>query len=181
MTHPPFVQTLLISIALGFDAFSIALAAGAHGFQLRRMFRLGWHFGLFQFLMPIIGWLAGKAVVDLIGSIGHWIVFLLLFMIGGKMLWEGIKGAPENLPDLSRGWNLTVMALSTSIDALVVGLGFGILKYDIIQPAAIIGIICALMTSIGLYLGVKLYRKLQYRAIIVGGMILIGIGIEQLF
>jgi putative Mn2+ efflux pump MntP len=181
MIRPPLVELILISVALGFDAFSVALAAGAQGFQARRLFRLGWHFGLFQFVMPIIGWLAGETVVSLIGNIGDWLVFILLAVIGGKMLVEGLKVAPEKIPDLSRGWNLTTMAIGTSIDALGVGLGFGILGYEILVPAAYIGVICVIMTSIGLLLGVKLYSKLKHRALILGGLILIGIGIKQLF
>ena len=181
MNHLSFVEALLIGIALGFDAFSVALASGAHGFQPRRAFRLGWHFGLFQFVMPIIGWSVGEAVARLIGDYGGWIVFGLLIIIGGKMLYEGLKKAPGEIPDLSKGWKLITMAVGTSIDALGVGFGFGLLGYDIIRPAFMIGIVCLVMTITGLYLGVMLYNKLKHRAIIMGGLILIGIGIKQVF
>lgn len=181
MNYPSFIETFLISIALGFDAFSVALASGSHGFYPRRVFRLGWHFGLFQFVMPIIGWSVGEAVARWLGTFGGLAVFGLLLIIGGKMLWEGLKAAPENIPDLSRGWNLITMAIGTSIDALGVGFGFGLLGYDIIKPAFMIGVVCFGMTVAGLYLGVMLYEKLKHRAITLGGLILIGIGIKHLF
>ena len=181
MITPPLYEIILVALALGFDAFSVALASGAHGFLPRRVFRLSWHFGLFQFVMPIIGWVVGEAIAGWLGHYGGWVVFALLAVIGGKMLWEGLKNSPEDIPDLSRGWNLITMAVGTSIDALGVGFGFGIMHYEILKPAAAIGIICVLMTAIGLFLGVKLYSLLKHRAIILGGLILIAIGIKSIF
>ncbi len=181
MSSPPLIEIVLISIALGFDAFSVALASGAHGFDPRRVFRLSWHFGLFQFAMPIIGWSVGEVLARWLSTYGGWIVFGMLLIIGGKMLYEGLKSAPENIPDLSRGWSLISMSIGTSIDALAIGFGFGLLNYEILKPATMIGVICAAMTAAGLYLGVKLYDKLKHRAIILGGIILIGIGVKSLF
>jgi len=175
----PIAEIFLISIGLGFDAFSVALASGAQGFTPRRIFRLAWHFGLFQFLMPIIGWAVGDAVSKYIGNFGQWVVLILLVAIGLKMLWEGFKAAPDNVPDLSRGWKMIGLSIGTSIDALAVGFGFGLLDIAIWKPAVIIGVICAAMTTVGLYLGVKLYQKLGHRAMILGGLILIAIGIKM--
>ena len=181
MNQPAFSEIILISIALGFDAFSVALASGAQGFKPRRIFRLAWHFGLFQFLMPLLGWGIGEYIARWIGSYGDWLVFLILVFIGSKMLWEGFKPIPEDIPDLSRGWTMISLSVVTSLDAFGVGLGFGLLNYAILNPAIIIGLTCIIMTVIGLYLGVKLYDKLGHRAIILGGVILIGIGIKSLF
>jgi manganese efflux pump family protein len=175
----PLVEILLISLGLGFDAFSVALASGAQGFTPRRIFRLAWHFGLFQFFMPLIGWGLGDMLSKYIGKLGPWFVLLLLAAIGLKMLWEGFKLAPESVPDLSRGWKMVSLSFATSIDALGVGFGFGLMKVSILKPAAIIGIICAAMTTIGLYLGVKMYQRLGHRAMILGGIILIAIGIKM--
>lgn len=181
MISPPIIEILLISIALGFDSFSVALASGTHGLASRRVFRMGWHFGLFQFIMPIIGWSVGEIVAGRISAYGNWIVFSLLLVIGGKMVWEGVKNNPEKIPDLSKGWNLILMSISTSIDALAIGFSFRLLDYEILRPAAVIGIICFIMTGSGLYLGVKFYDKLKHRAIVLGGIILIVIGVKSLF
>lgn len=181
MIKPAFSEILLISIALGFDAFSVALASGAQGFKPRRIFRLAWHFGLFQFLMPVLGWGIGDYIARWIGPYGNWLVFIILLLIGGKMLWEGFKPKPENIPDLSRGWTMISLSVVTSLDAFGIGFGFGLLDYEILNPAIVIGLTCIVMTIIGLYLGVKLYDKLGHRAIILGGVILIGIGIKSLY
>jgi putative Mn2+ efflux pump MntP len=176
----PLAEILLLSVGLGFDAFSVALAAGAQGFTSGRVLRLSWYFGLFQFMMPIVGWGFGKFLSTGIGCVGIWAVFLLLIGIGVKMLREGIKDAPINIPDLSRGWNLLSLSIGTSLDALGVGFGFGLIGYAILKPAIVIGVVCAGMTIVGLYLGVRLYERFGHRAMILGGLILIGIGIKTI-
>jgi manganese efflux pump family protein len=175
----PFIEILLISLGLSADAFSVALASGAHGFGPRRIFRFSWHFGLFQFLMPIIGWWCGELLAEHIGSMGKVVVLLLLVGIGFKMIYDGIKQNPEDSHDLSRGWTLVLMSVGTSLDALGVGFGLGLIGTSILIPAAIIGLVCAAMTIIGLYLGVCLYERLGHKAMILGGLILIGIGIKM--
>lgn len=180
MISLPLAEILLISVGLGFDAFSVALAAGAQGFTPRRVFRLGWHFGLFQFMMPIVGWGFGKFLSINIGCFGNWAVFLLLIGIGGKILSEGIKDAPMDIPDLSRGWNLVSLSIGTSLDALGVGFAFGLVGYTILRPAIIIGVVCACMTITGLYFGVRLYERLGHRAMVLGGLILIAIGVKTI-
>jgi putative Mn2+ efflux pump MntP len=180
MNSLPLYEVLIISIGLGSDAFSVALAAGAQGFAVKRVFRLSWHFGSFQFMMPIIGWGLGEIISQWIGRFANWVMFALLIVIGGKMIWEGIKDTPKEIPDLSRGWTLVILSVATSLDALGVGFGFGLLGYAILKPAIIVGVVCSMMTVIGLYLGAILYDKLGRRAIIIGGIILIGIGIKMI-
>lgn len=175
----PLYEIVLIAIGLGSDAFSVALAAGAQGFTPRRIFRLAWHFGLFQFLMPIIGWLIGETAAGYIGGYGRWLLLALLAGIGIRMIIDGRKETPEAIPDLSRGLKMVGLAISTSLDALGVGFGFGLLEISIWKPAAIIGVICMIMTTAGLYLGVRLYRYLGQRAMIIGGVILIAIGLKM--
>jgi manganese efflux pump family protein len=179
MTHLPLAEILLISLGLALDAFSVALASGAQGFTKRRVFRLAFHFGLFQFIMPIIGWSIGDILSKYIGAFGQWLVFLMLTSIGIKMLIEGLKKAPESIPDLSKGWKLVSLSIGTSLDALGVGFGFGLLEVSIVGPATLIGIICAAMTILGLYLGVRLYKLLGHRAMLAGGLILIAIGVKM--
>lgn len=180
MTGLPLIENLLIALGLAADAFSVALAAGAQGFKPRRIFRLSWHFGLFQFLMPVVGWLGGEVVARIVGRAGPWIVLVLLVGIGVKMIADGIKDAPKELPDLSRGWKMVTLSVATSIDALGIGFGFGLLNISIWKPAVIIGVVCAALTVVGLYLGTRLYRKVGHRALIIGGIILMGIGIKMI-
>jgi putative Mn2+ efflux pump MntP len=174
-----FVEIILISLGLSADAFSVALASGAHGFSSRRIFRFSFHFGLFQFLMPFIGWWCGEILAEHIGGSGQIIVLLVLVGIGLKMIYDGIKQNSEESRDLSRGWTLVILSIGTSLDALGVGFGLGLLGNRIIVPAIIIGLICALMTTFGLYLGVRLYQRLGHKAMIFGGLILIAIGIKM--
>ncbi len=180
MPSLPLIENLLIALALAADAFSVSLAAGAQGFRPRRIFRLSWHFGMFQFLMPVIGWFGGELVARIVGRAGPWIVLALLAGIGVKMIIDGIKDAPRELPDLSRGWKMITLSVATSIDALGVGLGFGLLDIPVWRPAIVIGVVCSIMTIIGLYLGVRMYRKIGHRALIIGGIILIGVGIKMI-
>lgn len=175
----PFYEILMISIGLGADAFSVALAAGAQGFTPRRIFRLAWHFGLFQFMMPVIGWFIGEAAARYIGDYAPYIVLALLAGIGLRMIYEGFAGEKQTNVDLSRGWRMVGLSIGTSIDALGVGFGFGLLQISIWKPAIIIGLACMVMTTIGLYLGVRMYRRLGQRGLVIGGVILIGIGIKM--
>ncbi len=179
MSALPLIENLLIALGLAADAFSVSLAAGAQGFRPRRIFRLSWHFGLFQFLMPVIGWFGGELVAKIVGRAGPWIVLVLLGSIGIKMIIDGIKDAPKRLPDLSRGWKMVSLSVATSIDALAVGFGLGLLDVPVWRPAIVIGVVCSIMTIIGLYLGVRMYRKIGHRALMIGGLILIGIGIKM--
>jgi manganese efflux pump family protein len=174
----PFSEIFLISLGLSADAFSVALAAGAHGFTPRRIFRLAFHFGLFQFLMPLIGWYGGESLARYVGRYGFPIVFALLAIIGIRMVFEGFKKNVES-PDLSKGLKMVALSIGTSIDALAVGFGFGLIGVSIWVPAGIIGVVCAIITTIGLYLGVRLYEKIGQRAMIFGGLILIAIGVKM--
>lgn len=179
MQQLPIYEVLLISLGLSADAFSVALASGAQGFTPRRIFRLSFHFGLFQFLMPLIGWYGGETLANYIGGKGKFLVLLLLVGIGFKMIYDGLKPGSEETPDLSRGWKMVMLSIGTSLDALGVGFGLGLIGKGILIPALIIGIVCALMTIIGLYLGVCLYKHFGHKAMILGGLILIAIGIKM--
>jgi putative Mn2+ efflux pump MntP len=178
-----FFSILIIAVGLGMDAISVAMSIGA----ARRdrswgpTFRLAFHFGLFQFLMPIAGWLAGRTVADFIAGYDHWIAFILLAYIGGNMIRESFKheeAAP--LADPTRGWNLVMLSIATSIDALAVGLSFAFLKTPILFSSAVIGIVCFGMTVVGMRFGERLGRFLGRRVEMIGGLVLIGIGVKIL-
>jgi putative Mn2+ efflux pump MntP len=139
-------------------------------------------FGAAQALMPVIGYFVGRAVTNLISDYDHWVVFGLLAVIGGRMIWEALHEkdeAKKNL-DITRGWLLLSMAVATSIDALAVGLSFAFLNINIVMASLTIGAVAFLITIVGFYLGRKAGHWLGERAKIVGGIILIGIGIRIL-
>ncbi|MFA6571834.1 MAG: manganese efflux pump MntP family protein [Bacteroidota bacterium] len=172
---------ILIAFALAMDAFAVAVGAGSYyGKTTRRQkFRLSFHFGLFQFLMPLIGWLAGSEIVRFIDKYDHWIAFLILGVIGGKMIETGIKKKDESVSkDISKGAAMVTLSVATSIDALAVGFSLGILESQIIFPSIIIGIVAAGMTLLGIFIGEKLKSRLGDKISIAGGVVLILIGLH---
>jgi len=179
------ISICIVSIALAMDAFSVSISAGivigTPG--PRHYFRLAFHFGLFQFMMPIIGYGGGIYLEKYIKSFDHWIAFGLLLFIGLKMIWESIEDVDEKAEqrDPSRGMNLIILSVATSIDALAVGLSMGILSKPIIFPSIIIGLTCAIFSIIGIVIGTKARVIIGQRAEIIGGITLIIIGIKVLF
>jgi putative Mn2+ efflux pump MntP len=177
----PFVEILAVALALAMDAFAVAIASGAalKVVTKRQTFRLAWHFGLFQAVMPIIGWFGGYFLRDYFLRFGHWIAFVLLLYIGGHMLWEGLRKDQDNTcQDPTAGLKLIMLSVATSIDALAVGFTLAILGMSIWFPAAIIGVVALLFTVAGLRLGKFLgcrTRLGQYSEMF-GGMVLMGIG-----
>jgi len=174
---------LLLAVGLGIDAFSVAIGIGATNSKKSwaPVLRLSLAFGVFQFAMPLIGWLAGSTVVDRIQTFDHWIAFALLVLVGGKMIWEGFeKESDREKADQTRGWPLFLLSIATSIDALTVGFSFSLLKTPILFPAVIIGVICFVMTAVGMIFGKGLARVFGKKVEILGGLVLIAIGVKIL-
>ena len=177
--------TLLgISLGLALDAFAVAIAAGLtlQSVTPRQVFRLGFHFGLFQFLMPVVGWLAGKQVAACLGAWDHWAAFGLLSYVGGKMLWEARSDSQDtrSRTDPTRGLVLVTLSLATSIDALAVGLSMGLLGISIWVPSVVIGLVAGLLTTLGMCFGTRLGRGWGRRAEFLGGCVLVLIGVRIL-
>ncbi|MBT3254788.1 MAG: manganese efflux pump [Candidatus Marinimicrobia bacterium] len=177
------LEMILIAIGLAMDASAVSMTAAAAGFvrDLRAVFRLAFHFGLFQAVMPFIGWLLGSTVVDYISAWDHWVAFALLAIVGGRMIYSGmVPDEKELIVDPSRGWVLITLSIATSIDALAAGLSFSVLNVNIWLPCLLIGIITfilsALSTQIGRLVGPWLGQKVE----ILGGFILMGIGLRIL-
>jgi putative Mn2+ efflux pump MntP len=181
-----FITILIIAIALAVDAFAVALAAGVNLCQvnLRQTLRLGFHFGIFQGGMNIIGWAGGLTVRSFIEGVDHWVAFGLLTFVGSKMIIEAIKEKREESEgiDPTRGRMLVFLSVATSIDALAVGLSFAVLKISVWLPALVIAIVAAVLTVIGLRLGCLLgaSSRLGPRTEIGGGLVLLAIGIKIL-
>jgi putative Mn2+ efflux pump MntP len=169
-----------IALGLAMDAFavSIAVSVGLGGTSKRQTFRLAWHFGLFQALMPIIGWLAGNSIRELIERWDHWLAFGLLVVVGGRMILDAIRADAEDrrTSDPTRGWRLVVLSVATSIDALAVGLSFAALGVEVWFPSAIIGITACIMSLVGALGGRALGMRFGSKMAVVGGLILIAIG-----
>ena len=178
------VEILLLAVGLAMDAFAVSLGIGASGRACspRARFRLAFHFGLFQFMMPIIGWLGGSAVARFIGGIDHWVAFGLLAFVGGRMVRSAFVAADEELNpcDPSRGRTLVMLAVATSIDALAVGLSLAMLQVSALQPSVVIGVITAGLSLLALLVGQRLGLALGKKAEAVGGLVLIGIGLRVL-
>lgn len=183
----PFLNIFAIAIALAMDAFAVSIAAGLSlkTVSFRQTFRLSWHFGLFQALMPIIGWSAGYLVRNYIEHYDHWVAFGLLAFVGGHMLKEAFGAEDEKTErkDPTRGLTMVMLSVAVSIDALAVGLSLAVLNVTIFLPALIIGIVALVTTVFGLHLGKKIseFSHLQMYAELVGGVVLIGIGIKILW
>ena len=166
---------------MAMDAFAVCLGIGAtrQAEGPRATFRLSFHFGLFQFLLPIVGWVAGLTVVRYIEPYDHWVAFLLLAFVGGRMIYSSFNGKEEaGKNDPSRGWNMVLISVAVSIDALAVGLSLAVVNLDIWYPAVVIGVVTGLMSLLGLHLGNRLGRVFGKRMEMIGGVLLILIGMR---
>ena len=179
-----FLTVFLIALGLAMDAFAVALSGGFAAGKVtpRQTLRLAFHFGLFQFLMPILGWTAGLTVQNFIQAFDHWVAFALLAVIGGKMVYESFKTekAEKKASDITRGGSLVLLSLATSIDALAVGLSLSLLRVRILYPSAVIGVVCFALTAFGFTFGSRLGKLLGKRVELLGGLVLVGIGVKIL-
>jgi manganese efflux pump family protein len=174
---------ILISLSMAMDAFAVCLGAGtaADTNGPRPTFRLAFHFGLFQFLMPVVGWFTGLTIASLIANFDHWVAFGLLAFVGVRMIRSGLSTEEQvNKANPSRGWTLVLLSIAVSIDALAVGFSLALEKVTIWYPAVMIGIITGLMSWLGLRLGNKLGEKFGKRMEIAGGVVLVIIGLRIL-
>ncbi|MDP2916469.1 MAG: manganese efflux pump MntP family protein [Dehalococcoidia bacterium] len=132
--------------------------------------------------MPVLGWLAGRTVVEFTGKYDHWVAFILLAFVGGRMLWESFQrdrdGAKKT--DNTRGFPLLMLSIATSVDALAVGLSFAFLKVNMVVASLTIGVVAFLITVTGFVVGKKSSKLIGKRAELIGGIILIMIGLRIL-
>ena len=179
-----FLDVMLLAVGLAMDACVVSAGAGASGRSSggRATFRLGFHFGLFQFFMPILGWYAGSIISGAIDAFDHWIAFGILGIVGVRMIRAGLKAEDDSgTDDPSKGWSLIMLSIATSIDALAVGFSLAMIEVDIWFPAVVIGIVTAAMSVAGLRLGARLGARFGTRREIVGGVILGFVGARIVF
>jgi putative Mn2+ efflux pump MntP len=189
---------ILIGLSLSMDAFAVSVSSGicVQNLKIWHEIRSSAAFGLAQFVMPVAGWFLGAAFIAWIAPFDHWIAFAMLAFIGGKMLIGAIRSKPgcpeesagETAPDASaaRADDITslpyllTVAFATSIDALAVGLSFGVLGHSLWLPAGIIGVVTFVVCLAGFALGKRAGLALGKYAQIAGGLVLIGIGVKIL-
>lgn len=198
------LSIVLTGFGLAMDAFAVSIAKGITLTKVRvkDALRVALFFGIFQGLMPLIGWGAGRYFSEYIKAFDHWIAFILLGFIGGKMIFEALKERNEEKREVAVSMeiseekekellnnrrkeelsfkNLTVLAIATSIDALAVGVSFAFLGIPIVKSVIIIGLITLVLCFFGVIIGEKLGDILKNYAEIVGGVVLILIGINIL-
>lgn len=185
------LEIFLIGIGLSMDAFAVAICKGLampDKVHKRSAFLIALYFGVFQAVMPTLGWLLGSQFAHYVTRFAPWIAFVLLAWIGGNMLRSGIGGLRKAEPvacprsDPTAGWNLLLLAVATSIDALAVGLTFAMTDTNAFLPSCLIGVVCACISACGLFLGKKLSSlpMLNGWAEVLGGVVLLGIGLNIL-
>lgn len=178
---------LALAFALAMDAFAVSIAVGLSlkEVSFRQTFRLSYHFGLFQGLMPVLGWSLGVKVREHVAAYDHWLAFALLALVGGKMIKEALTSdnTDETLrQDPTRGVSLVVLSVATSLDALAVGFSISLLDSSIALAAVIIGLTALVFTVIGLQAGKRIASaRVSQVTEILGGGVLLGIGVKILF
>jgi putative Mn2+ efflux pump MntP len=180
------VNISAIAVALAMDAFAVSIATGVSlkDVSFRQTFRMSWHFGLFQAMMPVIGWSAGLSIRVYIERYDHWVAFALLTLVAINMIREAFqhdKGEGQK-KDPTKGMTLMILSIATSIDALAVGLSISILNVSIWTPALIIGIVAGIFSIVGLQIGKRIgsATRLSRYADAIGGIVLLAIGFKIL-
>ncbi len=180
-----FVTLLLLAVGLSFDTFAVSVSTGLSVCHIRfwQAVRVAFILAVFQGLMPCIGWLLGSQVAHFISNYDHWIAFVLLAILGGKMIWESFQKDDDSTKECNPlKLSLVVgMAVATSIDALVVGVSFAFLQMNILWAAFIIGAVTFLVAMLGMLFGKKVGNKLGKKMEVIGGLMLVAIGLKILF
>jgi len=180
------ITIVFIAVGLAADAFAVSVA---NGIAMRNHYRFyysllfGFYFGLFQFVMPIIGFYLGRMLSGVFVNFSNWIAFGLLAAIGLKMIYESVKNNDENMRAEAAGQilsvkNMCVLAIATSIDACAVGVSFAMTRTPLYLPAVIIGLTAFVFSAAGVYIGKQIGGLLNKGAGVAGGLILIVIGVK---
>jgi manganese efflux pump family protein len=169
---------IAVALALAVDAFSVGVAVGLTRRAKRERFRLSFHFGLFQAIMPLLGALVGSALASRISAFDHWVAFGLLALIGGRMIAQALRGGDdvELRGDPTRGLRLVGLSVAVSIDALAVGFTLGVQDVSISFAVALIGVTAAALTLVGMLIAGAFASRLGRRAEIAAGCALVLIG-----
>lgn len=183
MTATQLITFIFLGIGLSFDSFAVSVSCGLmkREIQFKQAAIVAGSLAFFQAGFPVLGWLIGSSLKDLIASFDHWIAFGLLAFIGIKMIIEGTK--PDGVLSSFNPFKFSVLiglSIATSIDALVVGLSFGFLDMPILFPVLVIGFVTFVASMLGMLFGKRIPAKRSHQSLILGGIILVSIGIKIL-
>lgn len=178
-----WLNLLAIAVALAMDAFAVAIVTGItlQTLTRRHLFRLAFHFGLFQAGMFAGGWFLGTAIQRVIAVYDHWIAFVLLLGVGGNIIRQSLAAEEErarNTVDPTSGVQLVLLSFATSIDALAVGLSLALVSSSMTLAALVVGFAAAAFTVTGMLLGSRIGQLWGRRVELLGGVILVGIGLR---
>ena len=174
------IEVIILAVALSMDAFAVSIGLGAKKNTPGLPLKAGLFFGIFQALMPFLGYLGGKGVLGWIDAYAHWVAFGLLVLIGAKMIYEGLhEGIEEDISDITNKVML-ILAIATSIDAMAAGFSLTLLDANPYIACFIIGTVTFAFSWIGVLIGRKSGTWLESKAEIFGGIVLILIGIKIL-
>jgi manganese efflux pump family protein len=175
---------IFLAIALAMDAFAVSVTNGISikKIKIRHAITIGLFFGVFQAVMPVVGWLLGGFFTIFLSNFAHWIAFFILLIIGGKMIYESLQSRKENseIETSFKIFTILILAIATSIDAFAVGISFSFLQIEILFAVIVIGIVTFVLSFIGVMIGKKLGNLFGKCMEILGGVILIFIGVKIL-
>jgi manganese efflux pump family protein len=174
------IEVFILAVALSMDAFAVSIGLGAKKNTSHLALRAGLFFGIFQALMPFIGYLGGKSVLGWIEAYTHWVAFGLLTLIGAKMIYESLQeGEEEDISDITNKMML-ILAIATSIDAMAAGFSLTLLAANPYVACLVIGVTTFAFSVAGVFIGRKSGTWLESKAGIFGGMVLILLGVKFL-
>ncbi len=175
---------LAVAVALAMDAFAVAIVAGVtlNVMTRRHLFRLSFHFGLFQAGMLAAGWFVGSALRHLLSAADHWVAFALLALVGANIIREAFarKDEDRRTLDPTSGWQLVFLSVATSIDALAVGVSLAMVGVSIAFSAVVVGLMATAWTLLGMGLGRRVSALWGKRVEVLGGLVLIAMGCKIL-
>jgi len=191
------IKVVPIAVALGMDAMSVSMAVGVRWHGSRQRFRLAWHMGLFQFMMPLLGWLVGRQFAELLRDVGSYLAAAMVFAVAAKMLYEAVKAQPGRLEqrggqamtdalhlkrrDPTRGWSLVMLSIATSLDALVIGFSLALRADGTIWLASgVIGLTAGVMSLMGMAVGKRAGQALGRPAELLGALVLMAVAVSFL-
>jgi len=178
-----FLTIIFIAIGLAMDCLAVSVTSGftIKNLRIGHALQIAFFFGFFQAFMPVVGWLAGLGLRGFITDLNHWAAFVLLSLVGGKMIYESRK-----LPSEKKAINplniyiLLILSMATSIDALAVGVSFAFLGISFVTPVLVIGTVTFLFSFFGVFAGNRVGHFFENKMELAGGLILIGIGAKIL-
>lgn len=176
------LMILLIALGLAMDSFSVSIANGLSSkiFDFQKALTMALFFGFFQAVMPLIGWITGLTIAEVISGFDHWVAFGLLCVVGLRMIYEAIHQDSASLITSFNVRVILILAVATSIDALAVGLSLSLLQVELWIPSIVIGVVTFFLSFLGVFLGGKFGEILKNKVEVLGGIILIIIGLRIL-